>query len=309
MRTRTDERDADAVWDPLMPIPVAILAIVLFGCSSAAESSPDPRPTVVLLHGLARGASSMSRMASALESAGFRVCNLAYPSRQHSVAVLASDFVAPAIRDCGAHGPVNFVTHSLGGILVRQLSVSEPDIEMGRVVMLSPPNQGSEIVDKLGHWRLYQFINGPAGGELGTAADSLPRRLGPPAFELGVITGSRSINLFLSTLIPGTDDGKVSVESAKLDGMRDFRVVKTSHPFIMRNRQVIAETIRFLQDGSFSPDELASPGEPARSSTQCTSALTKWIAWRDCSPPRSRCCMRRLERNRALAFYELSLSH
>jgi len=119
------------------------------------------------------------------------------------------------------------------------------------VVMLSPPNQGSEVVDKLGGWCLFKAINGPAGAQLGTAATQIPRSLGRARFELGVITGSRSINLILSTLIPGEDDGKVSIENAKLEGMSDFVVVPTSHPFIMKNRAASAQVLFFLEHGSF----------------------------------------------------------
>jgi hypothetical protein len=122
---------------------------------------------------------------------------------------------------------------------------------MGRVVMLSPPNQGTEIVDRLGELWLFKFMEGPAAGQLGTGSGSLPRRLGPAPFEVGVITGTRSINLLLSILIPGIDDGKVAVDRARLDGMADFLTVPVSHPFIMRSARVIEQTLHFLRHGSF----------------------------------------------------------
>jgi hypothetical protein len=118
--------------------------------------------------------------------------------------------------------------------------------------MLAPPNQGSEVVDRLGSWRVFTFINGPAGSELGTGATSTPNRLGPATFSLGVIAGNRSINWINSWLIPGPDDGKVSLERAKLAGMTDYVVVATTHPFIMRKRVVIAQTLDFLREGKFS---------------------------------------------------------
>ena len=117
--------------------------------------------------------------------------------------------------------------------------------------MLSPPNHGSEVVDKLVCLFLFRLVNGPAGLELGTDSHSVPRSLGEPSFDLGIITGNRSVNPLLSTLIPGEDDGKVSLESAKLVAMKDFLVISSSHPFIMKNREAIEQTVYFLRNGAF----------------------------------------------------------
>ena len=134
---------------------------------------------------------------------------------------------------------------------------------LGRVVMLSPPNQGSEVVDALVDAPGFEWINGPAGVQLGTGDDDLPRSLGLANFELGIITGDRSINLINSSMIPDKDDGKVSVASARLEGMADFLVVHHTHPFIMKARDVIEQTIRFLQHGCF------DHGEPDQASPSC----------------------------------------
>ena len=232
---------------------VVLLLAAAFQPSVASEADARTGESVVLLHGLARSSDSMSRMAHALEGAGYHVCNVSYPSREHSIEVLASDFVAPAVRACRSSetGTVHFVTHSLGGIIVRQLARSEADLRMGRVVMLSPPNHGSEVVDKLGSLSLFKLINGPAGLQLDTRADSLPRSLGSASFSVGIVTGSRTINPILSSLIPSDDDGKVSIESAKLEGMTDFCVIPSSHPFIMKNKQAITQTLSFLAEGKF----------------------------------------------------------
>jgi hypothetical protein len=237
---------------------LSIMSIFLLIASPALASdiNEEKRELVVLLHGLARTSNSMNEMAETLESAGFEVCNISYPSRKHPIETLVAECVVPQIKQCaqGKNRKVNFVTHSLGGILVRQIHASFADIEIGRVVMLGPPNSGSEVVDKLGDLAAFKAINGPAGLQLGTGEESVPRLLGPAQFSVGVIAGNASINLILSLLIPGPDDGKVSLESARLEGMDDYLVVPTSHPFLMKDPVVIKQAIHFLREGVFMHD-------------------------------------------------------
>jgi hypothetical protein len=146
---------------------------------------------------------------------------------------------------------IHFVTHSLGGILVRQyLSGHEID-ELGRVVMLGPPNQGSNAVDELEDVPGFDWLNGPAGRQLGKGDESVPLRLGPADFELGVIAGNRTIDPITSAVLDNPDDGRVSVEDTKLEGMADFVVVDHSHAFMMRMRRPIELTKTFLATGSF----------------------------------------------------------
>lgn len=208
---------------------------------------------VVLLHGLCRSGASMRPMADALAGAGMVVENIDYPSRHSRIEPLSEEVIGTALRSPRLAGcrKIHFVTHSLGGILVRCYFARHRDPRLGRVVMLGPPNQGSEVVDHLKDWRLFQLLNGPAGDELGTDSCSVPRRLGPVTFEVGVIAGDRSINWINSWMIPGRDDGKVSVEGTKVAGMREHLVVHATHPFMMKNRRIIAATLCFLQTGSF----------------------------------------------------------
>lgn len=233
-----------------MSARVLLLLLLIFGPLSGSAGVRGP---VVLLHGLARSADSMLRLAQALRDAGYDACNVAYPSREHTIEVLAAEFVAPAVSTCfpSESRPIAFVTHSMGGILVRQLAATQPQLRIGRVVMLGPPNRGSELADQMGAWRLSRAITGPAGLELGTGPDSLPQQLGPARFEVGVISGRHSINWWMSWLIPGPDDGKVSIERAKLDGMRDFIVLPVTHAFMMKDRQAIRQTLSFLERGRF----------------------------------------------------------
>ena len=208
--------------------------------------------TVILLHGLARTPRSMARLESRLVAEGYQVVNLRYPSTTNRIEDLAVLVHEQVLQIASGAEQVHFVTHSLGGILVRYMEEHWPLANMGRVVMLSPPNQGSEVADRLRDNWLYRKINGPSGQQLGTdPATSIPLQLGPPGFELGIITGDRSINWILSTMIPGKDDGKVSVERARLEGMKAFKVVHATHPLIMKKKSVIADILSFLESGTF----------------------------------------------------------
>lgn len=227
-----------------------IILMATVAISSPVFGAPE---MVILLHGLCRTSASMVRMERALSEAGYQVQNIDYPSRTASVQQLADDAIGQAVAKCRRDGVarVDFVTHSLGGILVRSYLARHPLPLLGRVVMLAPPNRGSEVVDKLGEWFLFKWINGPAGYELGTNTGSTPNQLGPVTYPVGVIAGDRSINWINSLLIPGRDDGKVSIERTKLAGMNDHIVVHAAHPFIMKNREVIRQTIQFLRNGRF----------------------------------------------------------
>jgi triacylglycerol lipase len=218
--------------------------------ATAANAAPDH---VILLHGLCRTSHSMRVMEKHLQQAGYEVLNVDYPSRSAGVERLSEMAIGPALSKCREEGAtrIHFVTHSLGGILVRSYVSRQAIPELGRVVMLGPPNQGSEVVDKLGWLWLFRAINGPAGRELGTSSTCAPYQLGLVKFSLGVIAGNRSVNWINSWLISGPDDGKVSVQRTQIEGMTDHLVLPATHPFIMRNRSAIKQTIKFLRTGAF----------------------------------------------------------
>ena len=230
---------------------ILLLAVLVLagGLAQATEC-------VVLLHGLARTSTSMNKMQRALEAAGYETANIDYPSRDYPVEEWAGIAVTEGLEACRAHDAVeriHFVTHSLGGILVRQYLSTNDIAELGRVVMMGPPNQGSAAVDELIEVPGFDWLNGPAGRQLGKGDNSVPLQLGPADFELGVIAGNRTIDPITSAVLENPDDGRVSVEDTKLDGMADFVIVDHSHAFMMRMRQTIELTIEFLRSGQFSP--------------------------------------------------------
>jgi triacylglycerol lipase len=237
---------------------IRVVALLLFALSPVACSrgeepgAASAGECVVLLHGLARTSLSMERMKASLEEEGYRVVNIDYPSREYRIEELAPMAVEAGLAECGeTSSRVHFVTHSLGGILVRHYFANHELDRLGRVVMLGPPNQGTDAVDTLRDVPGFDWLNGPAGYELGKGDESVPRHLPPPNFEFAVIAGDRTIDPITSAVLDDPDDGRVSVDDTRLEGMADFRIVGASHAFMMQKSDVIRLVKRFLASGSF----------------------------------------------------------
>jgi len=208
---------------------------------------------VIVLHGMGRTKFAMHKVEKNLWEEGYTVWNQSYPSTKKSIEDLANVHIAKGLRVCRRAGArkIHFVTHSLGGILVRYYLQDNTIDNLDKIVMLSPPNKGSEVADNLRDLKVYQWMMGPAGQQLGTDAQSLPNTLKKIDATIGIITGKSSSDPWFSPFIPGEDDGKVSVQSAKLEEMTDFLVVEAGHTFIMRNRSVLEQIRHFLKQGNF----------------------------------------------------------
>ena len=228
---------------------------LLAGCSSPQAVS-DNVESVVVVHGLGRSPASMKLLVSRIEDAGYSVMNFGYPSTEEPIEALSALLSAELQESFGGDTcDVHFVTHSMGGVLVRSYLAQQPKPHTGRVVMLSPPNQGSEIIDAFADSELLRSLLGPAGMKLGTEPDGIASELGPVRFSLGVITGDRSLSPIGSWLIPGPDDGKVAVDRAAVEGAADFKVIHATHTFIMNRKDVAEEVVHFLENGEFKERE------------------------------------------------------
>ena len=236
-----------------------LLTMSASAASPAIPGDDNADECVVLVHGLARSSHSMNDMEETLQAAGYKTVNIDYPSRSQKVQDLAELVGKQAVAGCKAqvNSTIHFVTHSMGGILVRYYLAKNEVQDLGRVVMLAPPNKGSLLTDQLRNEAWYQWLTGPAGQQLGTGPDGIPGMLGPVDFTTGIIAGKvhSPVDNWLAQKIPGADDGKVSVEHAKVEGMQDFLVLPYTHITIMKQPAVISQSLYFLRHGKFNHED------------------------------------------------------
>lgn len=208
--------------------------------------------TVILLHGLGRDHRIMLPMEHALIAAGFNTYNLSYPSRKHAINYL-SRYVSDHINDQLIDQPIYFVTHSLGSIILRYIATHQLIKHIDRVVMLGPPNHGTAIIDYLRRFSALRHYWGPAALELASDETGIYHTLPEPIqFDCGIIAGNRTIDPWFSwSILKGMDDGKVTVESTKLKGMRDHIIIPCAHVQLPKNKIVIAQALYFLRNNQF----------------------------------------------------------
>jgi triacylglycerol lipase len=235
------------IWIPAVCILIAGMT------PGVAPVKGPPGEWIVLMHGLGRTSWSMNRILWSLEAERYNVFVLSYPTRRHGVEGLSERYLHRVVtaKVPVSAAKVHFVTHSLGGIVLRRYLAHHTIPNLGRVVMLAPPNHGSKLVDSLRRNAIGRWILGRSGRELGTTPNDQPQRLGPVDFSLGVIAGDASLNPIFSRILKDPNDGKVTVESARIDGMSDFVVIRSSHTWMMWRGETLRYIKNFIRDGNF----------------------------------------------------------
>ncbi len=209
---------------------------------------PMSGKSVLLLHGIIRSSKSMTKMRQAFEKEGYKVFSFDYPSTRVDIQDSA-EYLHRAILALGGIEEINFVVHSMGGLVVRAYLSKHCDKRIKRMVMLGVPNLGACMADQFKANAIYRVMFGPAGQQLGRDPDGLIAKLPTPDFEFAVIAGARGMVNGFNPLIPGDDDGTVSVTSARLQGAADSVAVHVLHSVLMKSDQVIDYSIRFIKTG------------------------------------------------------------
>ncbi len=237
-----------------MRLPPCLLVLLPAMTPPSPAAEPDPRECVVLLHGVAMSGWVMRPLARSLERAGYRVVNLGYPSRTMPAAEIADRWLPDALRaHAVARAPrLHFVVHSLGSLVTRLHLRDRRPANLGRVVMIGPPNHGSAAADRAARSGFLRWLVGVNLAPLGTGPGSIAAQLGPADFDVGIIAGTGRINpLFNGVLAGERHDGVVTLESARLEGMGDFIVTPHSHTVMLWRRDVIGQVLAYLRDGRF----------------------------------------------------------
>ena len=219
---------------------------------------PMSGKAVVLVHGVVRSAKSMSPMRVPFQNVGYSVFSFGYPSTRVEIQD-AAELLHRALTSLEGIEEIDFVVHSMGGLVTRAYLAKHQDARIHRVVMLGVPNLGAHMADRLKEFSLYRTIFGPSGQQLVTDPDGLIANLPIPDCEFAIIAGSRGTPDGYNPLIPGDDDGTVSVESTRLPGAADFVTVRSIHSFLMNSQEVIDYAIRFIQTGRLRDAETAQP--------------------------------------------------
>ena len=216
----------------------------------AKKLKPMSGTAVILLHGAIRSSKSLKKMGLALVEDGYMVVPFDYPSSKAGIE-MSADYLQQVIERLDGISRIHFVTHSMGGLVVRSWSGRYRDKRVGRLVMMGVPNYGARMADHLKGNLLFRLLYGQAGQQLRSDPEGFISNLPVPKFDFGVIAGQAGTARGFNPLVPGDDDGTVSVDSTRLSGATDFVSIRAGHSFLMFNPQVIEWTVRYLKHGHF----------------------------------------------------------
>ncbi|MBT3169585.1 MAG: hypothetical protein HN952_08495 [Candidatus Cloacimonetes bacterium] len=234
---------------------ILVICLIIFFSIAVLNAFPQ-NECVILLHGLGDVKYSMLKLENDLKDAGYFTKNIGYKPVKETIEFLSERELVPLVQIYQKMGfeKIHFVTHSMGGLIVRYFLQENKLPEGSRIVMLSPPNRGSEVADYFAESPFFNLLVGDVGKELATDSDFLSKlkKIKP---DVGIIAGTKSTNPLFSRIIPGDDDGRVSVENTKLAEMDDFFVVPNTHLTIKYSNLVAYQIQKFLVDGKFDHDE------------------------------------------------------
>lgn len=208
---------------------------------------------VILLHGMGRTHFSMRSLEKYFKRQGYEVLNESYDSRTTPIEVIAVEHIGKLLGsiESDEYEAIHFVTHSLGGIMLRYYLSHHTIHKLGRIVMIAPPNQGSEVAELYRDKLWYRLATGKPGQQLYMHNNPLLRELKPMPTDVGIMIGTKSSDPWFNHAFAGPHDGKVSVQSARLPEMKDFITVDHGHTFIMNNKKIQQNIKYFLQHGIF----------------------------------------------------------
>lgn len=201
---------------------------------------------VVCLHGLARSKLSMAPLARMLASDRFIIHNVGYGSRHASLSTLIDQVEIVLRRRIPEGSEVYFVGHSLGGLILRFVSVRTQTVfAWKRGVLLGSPNQGAQIARFIRRVPLLSHFFGPVLQDIAEARWSTEE----PVCELAVIAGGTGTSVGFLPLLAGDNDGLVTVSETNLPHAKLQRVIPVPHPILMLHPRSIRMIRQFLKTG------------------------------------------------------------
>jgi pimeloyl-ACP methyl ester carboxylesterase len=225
---------------------------------------------VLVLHGLGRSRSSMDKLCEYLRKQGdYTVANVSYASTQGDIDTHARA-LGRIIENLDGVERVSFVAHSMGNIVIRrylaqrqeEASIAEPEksqAQLGRFVMLAPPNHGSTVAAALGDNPVFGAVVGLGAQQLGRDWKQLEKKLATPDFQFGIIAGGKKDGGGINPMLSGENDGTITRQTTRLAGAYDFAAVGSMHSFIINDAKALEYTLRFLQKGHFISPEARQP--------------------------------------------------
>ena len=209
--------------------------------------------TIVLIHGIHGERSDLSLLNEKLQQKGFKTYNFHYPSTKYPIEKLSSNYLKPFLAKLNSQNQsISFLTHSMGGILLRHYLYKNKDIDIEKIIMLAPPNKGSDLVDIFGNNFIFKKRYGPAGQQIGTDLEQNLHLSNLEEYKVGIIAGDKTDHPYFSIFIPGKDDGKVALTNTFIDSDFDFLIVPCGHETILKSKIVLRAVDNYLKKGEFS---------------------------------------------------------